>query len=106
MAKLVALLVKKPGMSADEFRSYWKERHSPVAAKMPGLKKYIQNHSPVDMAGGTPAVDGVAELWFDSPQAIEAAFASPEGQAALADVPNFLDPQATKMMIVEESSAM
>jgi uncharacterized protein (TIGR02118 family) len=36
-------------------------------------------------------VDGIAELTFDSAESMQAAFASPEGKAALADVANFAD---------------
>lgn len=32
--------------------------------------------------GTAPAYDAVAEDWFDSPEAMQAAFASPEGQRA------------------------
>ncbi|MGE5764452.1 MAG: EthD domain-containing protein [Mycobacterium leprae] len=32
-----------------------------------------------------PAYDGVGEDWFESPEAMKAAFAGPEGQAVMAD---------------------
>ena len=102
MTKFMAILIKKPGMSSEEFRRYWKETHGPIAAKMPGLRKYVQDHSLSDTSGNAPAFDGVAELWFDSPEAMQASWASPAGQATIADVPNFLDPQATRMLVVDE----
>jgi hypothetical protein len=42
--------------------------------------------------GGTAsACDAVAGDWVESPQALQAAFASPQGQAVCADTPNFAD---------------
>ena len=46
--------------------------------------------------------DGIAEDWFDSPEAMQAAFASVEGQAVAADTPNFLDPTRLQMLVVTE----
>ena len=106
MAKLMGILVKKQGMSTDEFRRYWKETHGPIGARLPGLRKYTQDHSLSDTTGGPPAFDGVAELWFDTPEAMQAAFASPEGQATMNDLPNFLDTQASKFIVVDELPVM
>jgi uncharacterized protein (TIGR02118 family) len=37
----------------------------------------------------------MAELWFESPEALSSAMASEEGQAAVNDIPNFASGGAT-----------
>ena len=96
MTKLMVFLTKRADLSREEFRRYWREVHGPLGAKMPGVRRYVQNHG---IADGAP-FDGVAEMWFDDMAALQAAFASPEGAAAAADVPNLL--AGTQMMVVEE----
>ena len=102
MLKIVFLVHKRPEMEAAEFRRYWRETHGPIAAKIPGLRKYIQNHSIVDSDGAPPAYDGFAELWFDSAEAFEQGLASPEGQAALADAGTFIDVDRMQSFGVDE----
>ena len=69
---------------------------------MPGLRKYVQDHVLPELSQGEPPYDGIAELWFDSVDAFQAALASPEGQATLADVPNFLEADKVRAVTVEE----
>ena len=96
MTKLIVLLTKRGDLSREEFRRYWREVHGPLGSKMPGVRKYIQNHATAD---GAP-FDGVAEMWFDDAASMQAAFTSPEAAAAAADAPNFA--AATQLVIVEE----
>ena len=102
MTKVIFVVHKRPDMDRDEFRRYWRDVHGPLAAKIPGLRKYVQNHGLPDSASGALPCDGIAELWFDSPEAMKAAFASPEGIATTADIPNFLDPDRVGEMVVDE----
>jgi uncharacterized protein (TIGR02118 family) len=71
------------------FDRYYEEIHIPLAKRMRGLKKWT-----IGKVQGTP--DGkpsdyyyIADLYADSREAIEAILATPEGQAAVADVPNY-----------------
>lgn len=102
MTKAMFMLYRKPDMSGDDFRDYWKNTHGPIAAKMPGLKKYVQNHSLPDPGEGEPPVAGIAEVYFDSVEAMQEALSSPEGEAALGDLPNFTDAERTTTVIVDE----
>ncbi len=104
MTKVLILIQKRSDLSTDEFRRYWRETHAPIAAKMPGLRKYIQDHVIPDPTQDDLPCDGIAELWFDSPGEFQAALASFEGQATLADIPNFLDGDRVRVMLVEEES--
>ncbi len=102
MKKMVVLIRRRPDMELEEFRRYWRETHAPIAAKIPGLRKYVQNHV-IETPDGTPAsFDGVAELWFDDETSIEQVMASPEIQAAVADNENFLDVTRIEVLIVDE----
>ena len=102
MTKVIFVVHKRPDMDRGEFRRYWRDVHGPIAARVPGLRKYVQNHSLPDPASGELPCDGIAELWFDSPEAMQAGFASPEGAATTAYIPNFLDPDRVGMMVVDE----
>jgi len=102
MIQEIVLLRRRPGMTRDEFLGYWQEIHGPLAAKLPGLRKYVQAHVLPDPFRADLPYDGIAELWFDTPEALHAALASPEGQAARADLPNFLDQDKTQFLIAEE----
>jgi uncharacterized protein (TIGR02118 family) len=81
----MGLLEKRPDIDTNEFRKRWREGHGPVAKKLPGLRRYHQNHV-VDRAqrgitytrGGLD-FDGFSELWFDDMPSMRAAFAN-EGQ--------------------------
>jgi len=68
-----------------------------VARKIPGLRAYLISSSPVQaLAGIAPHL--VAILNFDSMADVSAALASPEGQAAAADLPNFASGGATLLI--------
>jgi hypothetical protein len=58
------------------------------------MTRYIQRHVIPAEADGEPdnlfGIDGLAVLEYESEQAMADGWASPAGQAALADVPNFL----------------
>lgn len=69
------------------FDAYYHGTHIPLAQKMPGLQRVtVGKAQPVDPR--TPAPYLIAELDFESAEAMGAAFASPEGRATAADVAN------------------
>jgi len=102
MLKVVFLCQKKAGMESDDFRRHWREVQGSLAAKIPGMRKYVQHHTVATPDGSQPACDGFAEVWFDDQEAFERAMATPEAKAATADLPNFLDPDGVETLIVEE----
>ena len=86
--KRLGILRKKDGMSHQEFVDHWMNKHAPLCAVLPGLRRYSVNL--VDRKRFPKfGYDGFSELWFDSEEALVAAFASPEGKTLLADLPNF-----------------
>ncbi len=87
MATLV-VMYKTPKDPAA-FDKYYVEKHIPLAKKIPGLRKYEVSQGPVATPAGPSAYHLVALLHYDNLAAIQSAFASPEGQAAVADVQAF-----------------
>jgi uncharacterized protein (TIGR02118 family) len=91
------LVKKKPGMSFDAFRSYEIETHAPMALALPGLQAYRLTFFPPSQ-DGAQTYDAMATLTFESRAAHDAALASEEGQRALADLPNVVDPAAMLLL--------
>jgi uncharacterized protein (TIGR02118 family) len=80
--KLLMVVLRHPGLTHDEFFGYWKDVHGPIAAKLPGLRRYVQNHGLVAAQAERPMThDGWSEMWFDDLASLQAAWASPEGEA-------------------------
>jgi uncharacterized protein (TIGR02118 family) len=84
MAKLV-VKYKNP-KDNTLFDKHYFEKHVDVAKKLPGLRKYEVSQGPVATPAGPSDYHLVAILHFDNLTAIQAAFGSTEGQAAVADV--------------------
>lgn len=70
------------------FETHYKEIHTPLAKKMPGLKK-LEVCRFTGSPGGEPKFYMMAELYFDTKEAMMSALASPEGKAAAKDVMSF-----------------
>ena len=72
------------------FDVYYRETHTPLAQKIPRLRALTIGEGPVTtLAGTTPAPYLIASLTFDTMADLNAALASPEGQATAADLANF-----------------
>lgn len=94
MIKLVALLKRKPNLTMAEFERRWLEGHTPISTQLPGLLGYRVNIATPRQPAGTeaePLYDGTAEMWWESIDAMEAAFASPIGSVAGADADEFAE---------------
>ena len=105
MLKVMLLLSRRPDLSVDEFRRYWHEQHRPLLERLPGLRRLVLNDVLAGADGASPEYDGISEDWFDSPAAMQAAFASAEGQALTADAAQFLDLARLRVLVVEERDA-
>jgi uncharacterized protein (TIGR02118 family) len=115
--KIMFLLVKPDGMSAREFHQYWLETHSPLVVRRSddmAMRRYVQSHlvpSPMAVgaaeARGWPAnpFQGAAEVWWDSEEAMAAAFSTPNGadagEALAEDEKKFLDDRSIIVMTRE-----
>ena len=106
MIKLTFCLTRLPNLTREEFQDYWLNTHGPLVrslAETLQIRRYVQLHSlpaeanaPIrDSREAPPEYDGVAELWFDSLDAVIENGARPEAQAAgarlLEDERRFID---------------
>ena len=87
MAKL--LVMYHTPRDPATFDTHYNRTHVALAKKLPGLRSYTISKGPVASPGGPSPYHLIAELMFDSIGAIQAALGSPEGQAAVADLPNY-----------------
>jgi uncharacterized protein (TIGR02118 family) len=87
MAQLVVMY--KTPKDAAAFDNYYFATHVPIAKKIPGVRKYEVSQGPVGTPAGPSGFHLIAMLHFDNLAAIQAGFASAEGQAAAADVQKF-----------------
>ncbi|MCC6535695.1 MAG: EthD family reductase [Burkholderiales bacterium] len=95
MIKSISLLTRKAHLSHEEFVRHWVEVHAPLAYDVPRLKRYVQSHilaerTRPDIETLEVAIDGIAELWFDSLEDMQVAMASPQAKALHADGATFI----------------
>lgn len=117
MIKLLFCVRRLPHLSREEFQRYWHDTHGPLVrthARTLRIRRYTQAHTLDDemndvlraSRGGLEAFDGVAELWWDSRDDLQAAVGTPEGHAAgralLADESRFIDQARSCLWVAEE----
>ena len=82
------LVLNPPPTDPDHFRNYYENTHLPLVAEFPGLRGYRYSFD-VAAAGDESPYFCAFEADFDDAAALRAARESSEGQAVLADVPNY-----------------
>jgi uncharacterized protein (TIGR02118 family) len=117
MIKLVFAIRRRADMSAEEFHRYWREEHGPLARRLLselGARRYVQTHtleSDLNQAlaearGTQEPYDGLAEVSWESLDALVAAAGSEEGQRANAtlteDEARFIDFERSSLFLTEE----
>jgi uncharacterized protein (TIGR02118 family) len=102
MVKLTALF-KKPA-DPQAFDDHYMNVHMPLAAKMPGLRRYEIAHV-TGAPGGDSPYHLIADLYFDDMDALKAAMFSPEGKAAAKDVGVFAKDLVQMMLCKVEDKA-
>jgi uncharacterized protein (TIGR02118 family) len=92
----MGLLNKKPDWSMDRFRRHWREEHARLAAQLPGLRAYHQNHVTdtaqrgISYKRGPEVIDGISQLWFDDASRMDDAFSAALGQQLIDDENHFI----------------
>lgn len=96
LLKRISTLKRRSDISEDDFRREWRV-HADHVRQMPGVDGYRQNVIVArERVKGSPCdyealpIDGIVELWFASPESLNAAFASPQGQRTMAHAKTFL----------------
>jgi len=106
MLKFMVVIYRRHGLSQQEFRRHLKDVHGPLAKKLPGLKRYVQNYVSDDSKREAPGWDAIVELYFDDRESMEKAWDTPEGAASDADLPLFADLKRTTWSVVEEVTVL
>jgi len=78
--KVMVGLVRRDDMTREQFMHWWLEEHAPLARTLPGVQRIRFNVLDADAP-----FDGIAELWFASTEAADAAYATDIGKAVAAD---------------------
>lgn len=117
MIKLVFCLRRQPHLTREEFQAYWRETHAPMVAERAEvlqIRRYVQVHSlPAEAQAATRAsrnapeeFDGVAELWWESWDALAANAGNPDAAKAsaelLEDERRFIDLERSPLWWSEE----
>lgn len=75
MIKRISFLRRKEGLTEAEFFAHWTGQHADIVRRMPGVRGLrfgrVRSWNPEQARW-----DGVGEVWFDSIEAAEAAFAA------------------------------
>lgn len=98
---------RAPGLTRAAFQAHWRSEHAGVAAGLPGLRGYVQNHAVLGGDGEpllrpAPPFDACSEIDFDDLEAMDAAFGSELYRGAVAaDERSFIDREGFLLMLTE-----
>lgn len=101
MLKFVVVLYRRPDWEPQRFADYLRGPHADLALRLPGLRRYLQNHVADDPERRHPGWDPIVELTWDDREAMEAAWQSEAGREATEDLAAFADLSRTTWSIVE-----
>jgi uncharacterized protein (TIGR02118 family) len=67
----ISFIRKKVDATIEQYRQHWLNVHGPLAAALPGVRRYVQSHVQHDAAGTNDLarglrIDGFAQIWFDT----------------------------------------
>jgi uncharacterized protein (TIGR02118 family) len=102
MVKLMYIITPKAGIHQTEFQRYWLDVHAPIVKKISLLKRYVINIARPRRDGTSAPIGGVAELWFESSDAMTTALATVEAKNARADIQKFSDVGRNVSGLVDE----
>jgi len=102
MLKFVVVLYRRADIPADRFHAILRDEHGPMAERIPGLRRYIQDHVVKDPKRAHPGWDAVVELYWDDGASMEAAWLTAEGRAATEHLALFVDLERSTWSVVSE----
>lgn len=115
MAKLIALMKLRKGVSASVARCMYEEEHVPLVMRlMPMIRDYRRNYldrsnAHIPASESWPDFDIITELWFDNASDLQLFLArmreGGEGRQLCADSARFLAAGTTRVFTVEETCA-
>jgi uncharacterized protein (TIGR02118 family) len=102
MLKFVVVLYRRPDLSPQQFHVILRGEHAELAERLPGLRRYVQNHVVPDPSRAHPGWDAVVELSWDEWEAMEAAWRSDVGRRATSHLSEFVDLSRSTWSVVRE----
>lgn len=104
LTKVLILVKRREGLPLGGFRERSLTRQARLAEKIPGLRKYTQNHTRDAFYGvGEAVLDAAYQLWFDDVPAFETARETPEYREMLADLTVFTEPRYVHTLLLKEN---
>lgn len=103
--RFMFFITRRPDVTFEEFKRHILEINTPIVATYPGLRRYRLAFNVVPEGQrdeGSLPFDAIAEHYYDSTEAYEAAFASPEAQKGAEDAKHFMNIDNMRMMSVKE----
>jgi uncharacterized protein (TIGR02118 family) len=114
MIKVMVLLSRKAGLTREQFKQYYEERHAPlIASLLTSVVEYKRNYPSLEGAHFPPPqqdadFDSATEIWFDDRAGYDAfvrAVSDPQTLRKIReDEASFLDHTKTRRFVVEECS--
>jgi uncharacterized protein (TIGR02118 family) len=103
MIKRVSFLRRKEGLTREEFFAHWTGPHADIVKQMPGVRGLrfgkVQSWTPEEAAW-----DGVGEVWFDSIEAAQRAFATEPYRSMLIEDRKIFMREAQSCFVEEETA--
>ena len=103
MLKACTLIHRKPGMSVEEFQTYWRTIHADIVVRLPNVRRYVQSHPLIQEYKKRNLIyDGLAEIWVDDTDVLRTMAATGAYKDVAADEANFIDQKRTELILTEE----
>jgi hypothetical protein len=104
--KTLALIVRRPDLTRDEFRDHYEDVHAPLAVRtlLEGTTRYVRNHLREELFA-RPTFDVVSAFWYRDAAAAVGVMRrteTPVGDAIRRDELTFMDKPANTFFAVTE----
>jgi uncharacterized protein (TIGR02118 family) len=86
MYNLIVLAARPTDWTHEQFIEWWRGEHAEVTYPLPGLRRWLHTELEDGLDPKSAGWDGMSVLSFDSREALDAALASEQWQAAVAHV--------------------
>ncbi len=105
--RTLALIVRKPGLTREQFRTHYEEVHAPLGLTvMHGLTRYVRHHVREKIAGAA-RFDVATSFTYRDAEALDAVIerlGSPAGDSVLRDELSFMDKPRNRFFAVREAT--
>jgi uncharacterized protein (TIGR02118 family) len=95
---------RRPDLTIEAYQRHWRNEHAAITLTFPDINRYVQNHAALrdgQLVLPYPGFDVFSELDFDSADAMDASWSSPEYTVGEDDENNFIDPRWSTVLVGE-----